>query len=241
MADCSICYVKVAAYTIQCNSTVPHQLCHECESSWRLKSKPTIHGRLLTCPFCRKEETEPGLRSHDSYKAELHLLYQQLYGRSGRERERERDRLEIARERRERLAREQSELYTLLRQEAAARAAAEVRVAADVRARGVARIAAVASVRPPSPPYVPAAPAAAPPAAPAAAAPPAAPAPAAAPAASRTRMWCKNKSIVCTTRSLTPRICTYPGGCTEHVCRSCKMCRSHFQLGIVAGRIEIYD
>ena len=227
MADCSICYVKVAAYTIQCNSTVPHQLCHDCESSWRLKSKPTIHGRLLTCPFCRKEETEQGLRSHDSYKAELKLLYEQLYGRSGRERERERDRLEIARERRERIAREQSELYTLLRQEAAARAEAHV------RARAAARMAAaVASVRPPSPPFIPD-----PPAAPAAPA-PAAPAPA---ARSRTRMWCKNKNIVCTTRSLTPRICTYPGGCTEHVCRSCKMCRNHFQPGIVSEPREIYD
>ena len=86
----------------------------------------------------------------------------------------------------------------------------------------------------PSVPVVPVAPAPAAPAAPA----PAAPAPA---ARSRTRMWCKNKNIVCTTRSLTPRICTYPGGCTEHVCRSCKMCRNHFQPGIVSEPREIYD
>jgi hypothetical protein len=57
-------------------------------------------------------------------------------------------------------------------------------------------------VRPPSPPYVP----------------------------RRTvYRWCKNRTIACATQSTTARKCTYPGGCTENVCRQCKMCVSHFQ------------
>jgi hypothetical protein len=79
--ECSICYKDDAKYTIQCGSTVPHTICFSCEREWRLKSKPTYHGRVLICPFCRKEEVEAGCRSRSSYEAELALLYQEFYER----------------------------------------------------------------------------------------------------------------------------------------------------------------
>lgn len=77
--ECLICYTADAKYKIQCDSKVPHQLCFSCERQWRLKSKPTPKGRILTCPFCRTEEKEPGCRSRTSYEAELALLYAELY------------------------------------------------------------------------------------------------------------------------------------------------------------------
>ena len=227
-SECGICYVKVAAYNIQCNSTVPHQICHDCECSWRLKSKSTIHGRTLICPFCRKEETTPGLRSHDSYKAELKLLYQELYGRRTA-RSTAQVASELQAEARARAAAYTADIREQVR--AHARAAAEfqaqerARASLVIRSEVASRALAARAVRPPSPPYVPV------------------PVPVPAPAV-RTRMWCKNKNIACTTRSATPRICTYPGGCTEHVCRSCKMCRNHFQPfqpALQAERREIFD
>jgi hypothetical protein len=51
---------------------------------------------------------------------------------------------------------------------------------------------------------------------------------------------------MCHTRS-TSRKCNYPGGCTENVCRACKMCASHFQFNpvttpvVVVHREEIWD
>ena len=165
MTECQVCYTNADKYTIQCGSTTPHKLCFDCEREWRLKSKPTLHGRLLICPFCRGEEKEPGLRSRSSYEAELQLLYQELYSRS-------------------------------LISRAAQRAQRPAPPAA-VRAQ---------IVRPPSPPYVP-----------------------------RRTSWCKNRIIACTTQSTTARKCTYPGGCTENVCRQCKMCINHFQA--VSGNL----
>jgi hypothetical protein len=57
---------------------------------------------------------------------------------------------------------------------------------------------------------------------------------------------CQNVNI-CNMRS-TSRKCTYPGGCTENVCRDCKMCVSHFQFApiidaprLVPERLEIWD
>ena len=171
--ECQVCYTKADKYTIQCGSTTPHKLCFDCEREWRLKSKPTLNGRLLICPFCRGEEKEPGLRSRSSYEAELQLLYQELYSRS-------------------------------LMSRAAQRAQRPAPLAPPPAVRAQ-------TVRPPSPPYVP----------------------------RRTAYrWCKNRIIACTTQSTTARKCTYPGGCTENVCRQCKMCINHFQA--VSPR-EIYD
>ena len=77
--ECMICYDGGAKYKIQCGSNVPHSICFTCEKTLRLKSPPGHCGRMLTCPFCRKEETEAGLRSRSSYEAELKLLYEQMY------------------------------------------------------------------------------------------------------------------------------------------------------------------
>ena len=74
-----ICYSGEAKYKIQCGANVPHCVCFTCEKTLRLKSKPTSNGRMLTCPYCRKEEKEAGLRSRSSYEAELKLLYEQLH------------------------------------------------------------------------------------------------------------------------------------------------------------------
>lgn len=174
-SECGICYTKEAKYTVQCGSTPVHQLCFDCEREWRLKSKPTQHGRILTCPFCRGEETEPGLRSRSSYEAELQVLYQELYRRR----------------------------------------VLPGWIERSVRSRPEPEP--VRPVRPPSPPYVP----------------------------RIVSRWCKNRSIACTTQSTTARKCSYPGGCTEHVCRQCKMCVNHFQPPVVHTvqdyRIEIWD
>jgi hypothetical protein len=74
-----ICYSGEAKYKIQCGASVPHCVCFTCEKTLRLKAKPTSNGRMLTCPYCRKEEKEAGLRSRSSYEAELKLLYEQLH------------------------------------------------------------------------------------------------------------------------------------------------------------------
>ena len=75
--ECMICY-EPAKYTIQCGSSVPHCICNTCEKTLRLKAKPGKHGRMVTCPLCRKEEKEAGLRSRTSYEAELKMLYDKL-------------------------------------------------------------------------------------------------------------------------------------------------------------------
>jgi len=74
-----ICYEGEAKYKIQCGSRVPHCICFTCEKTMRLKAAPSHDGRMLTCPFCRQEEKEAGLRSRSSYEAELKLLYEKLY------------------------------------------------------------------------------------------------------------------------------------------------------------------
>ena len=74
-----ICYEGEAKYKIQCGSSVPHCICFTCEKTMRLKAAPSHDGRMLTCPFCRQEEKEAGLRSRSSYEAELKLLYEKLY------------------------------------------------------------------------------------------------------------------------------------------------------------------
>ena len=77
--ECMICYEASAKYKIQCGSSVPHCICFTCEKTLRLKAKPSHEGRMITCPFCRQEEKEAGLRSRSSYEAELKVLYEQMY------------------------------------------------------------------------------------------------------------------------------------------------------------------
>ena len=77
--ECMICYSGEAKYKIQCGSSVPHCVCFTCEKTLRLKAKPGHGGRMVTCPFCRTEEKEAGLRSRSSYEAELKVLYEKMY------------------------------------------------------------------------------------------------------------------------------------------------------------------
>ena len=74
-----ICYEASAKYKIQCGSSVPHCVCFTCEKTLRLKAKPGHGGRMITCPYCRQEEKEAGLRSRSSYEAELKVLYEKMY------------------------------------------------------------------------------------------------------------------------------------------------------------------
>ena len=73
--ECPICYKEVAMYKVQCGSIIPHMMCETCEHEWRMKRNPTRTGRIMTCPFCRKEETG---RTAASYEKELKALYEQL-------------------------------------------------------------------------------------------------------------------------------------------------------------------
>jgi hypothetical protein len=75
--ECEICYMKEATYKIQCDSIVPHRMCPTCEQEWRLKAEPTRSGRIMTCPFCRKEER--GTRTSLSYEMELKKVYEELH------------------------------------------------------------------------------------------------------------------------------------------------------------------
>lgn len=171
MSECQICYAKAVKYTVQCGSTVPHQMCFDCEREWRLKAKPTSQGRFITCPFCRKEEKEPGLRGRSSYEAELKVLYKQLYSRPSRVSPYDGW---MERARPAPVSDDEIPFVDILRRHAA-----------------VAPVAPVAPVR-------------------------------------RIPTTCQNVTM-CHTRS-TSRKCSYPGGCSENVCRACKMCASHFQF-----------
>ena len=82
--ECAICYTKEATYKIQCKSTIPHMICNSCEQEWRMKSLPTRTGRVMKCPFCRKEENyfeDPSnwSRTSLSYEMELKKVYEELH------------------------------------------------------------------------------------------------------------------------------------------------------------------
>jgi len=85
--ECMICYEGGAKYKIQCGSSVPHCICFTCEKTMRLKAAPGHGGRVLTCPYCRQEEKEAGLRSRSSYEEELKMLYEQMYPKPVRPRD----------------------------------------------------------------------------------------------------------------------------------------------------------
>lgn len=82
--ECAICYTEEATYKIQCKSTIPHMICNSCEQEWRMKPVPTRTGRVMKCPFCRKEENyfeDPSnwSRTSLSYEMELKKVYEELY------------------------------------------------------------------------------------------------------------------------------------------------------------------
>ena len=80
--ECLICFEPTTApYKIKCGSKVSHEICHSCETTLRLQTKPTHHGRIIKCPLCRKDENRSGNRTPASYEAELKMLYRELYPR----------------------------------------------------------------------------------------------------------------------------------------------------------------
>ena len=74
--NCPICYDDSdSMYTIACGAKTPHQICNTCEISLRLASTPTNLGRFIKCPMCRVVEPVQGIRSIQSYQAELLQSY----------------------------------------------------------------------------------------------------------------------------------------------------------------------
>ena len=80
--ECIICLESTTnPYKIKCGAKVAHVLCHSCETTLRLQTKPNHHGRTIKCPLCRKDENGFGNRTRASYEAELRMLYSELYPR----------------------------------------------------------------------------------------------------------------------------------------------------------------
>lgn len=83
--ECVICMdVATDPYTVGCGSSTPHIICNGCELQWRLKSKPTPEGRIITCPMCRAVETDTSKRSVASLSAELSHVYFELATKNGK-------------------------------------------------------------------------------------------------------------------------------------------------------------
>ena len=211
--DCPVCIEHFEIkdmYTINCKSTVPHRLCHPCETKLRLTMEVSADGRLLKCPVCRTVEKEPGNRSASSLQTELKSVYSRMsrisqVDRSDRERLDLQNRQYIERlsQQRERERREQEDQqarnrrYAILLSQISSQTPVRVIPQAPVR------------VTPPAPP-----------------------APAPAPTVHRTE-WCQSglrQLGTCLTAGKTPRKCSYPAGCNRKVCRSCNMCISHFEF-----------
>ena len=198
--DCPVCFDTFEdMYTVNCKSTVPHRLCHPCETSLRLSMRVSSVGRLLKCPICRTVEQEPGNRSASSFQSELKSLYSQAFNPQDMADQ-------VQRVLRERLERLQSvprvsryaewNEWILSRQ-----------VPAQVPVPPVQRVPVPPVQRVPVPPVqrVP----------------------------ERVRTWCQSglrQTNQCHTKGKTARKCSYPAGCSRSVCRSCKMCVSHFEF-----------
>jgi len=71
--DCQICLESFPElYKVNCDSPVDHLICFECERKWR-EQMPIRNGkRKMSCPTCRKEETD---RTVESLERELAALY----------------------------------------------------------------------------------------------------------------------------------------------------------------------
>ena len=215
MESCQICYEGEAKYKIQCGSTTPHCICYSCETTWRLKTKPTPKGRPLTCPFCRGVEKTPGNRSRSSYEAEIELLYKDLHMRRTPLHYEFQSQLDMVRSTHPYLA-SSSLRDALLDMTAPARPRVTVPPPAPVPPVTV-------PPRSPSPVYDP------PASSPVAMGP--ASLPVYNPAPRTAKRWCQSgrrELSMCTTQNKTQRKCSYPSGCDQFVCRDCRMCISHF-------------
>ena len=207
--ECIICFEPTTKpYKIKCGSKVAHEICHSCETTLRLQSKPTLHGRTIKCPVCRKDENGSGNRTRASYEAELRMLYSKLYPR-------------ILPFERPVVHFEQYQTPVRVRvTPPPVRAPVPVRVHVTPVVQAPVTPVAV-PVAPPQPPVstsvTPSPPPVSTPA----------PPPVSAPVS---RDWCSNRRIQCPTKSKTTRKCTYPMGCEHKVCRHCNMCASHFEF-----------
>lgn len=206
--DCMVCFDNkpvIQFYKIQCGSTVPHVICHECESDMRMKETPIMNaraklfGRFLKCPLCRVTESNFGERSQESWKRET----VELYKSSNRSLTRKKI----------------QELEAVIRQaETALRFLQEENSALleeNVHLRNLCGL--VAPEEPVDAPVV------APIEAPVAA-------PVVAPVVMESlKSWCasgRRETRECTTRGKTSRQCSFPT-CQKKVCRSCRMCTTH--------------
>ena len=82
--ECVVCFdIKPVDhfYKIQCGAKVPHVICHDCESTMRMKETPImnaqakLYGRFLKCPMCRVTESTMGERTQESWQRETVELY----------------------------------------------------------------------------------------------------------------------------------------------------------------------
>ena len=226
--ECIICFEPTTKpYKIKCGSKVAHEICHSCETTLRLQSKPTLHGRTIKCPVCRKDENGSGNRTRASYEAELRMLYSKLYPRI----------LPF-----ERPVVHFQQYQTPVRVRVTpppVRAPVPLRVHVTPVVQAPVTPVAVQVAVPVAVPV--AAPAPAPPQPPVSTPPPVISPPVSTPAppvsapvspvsAPVSRDWCSNRHLQCPTKSKTTRKCTYPMGCEHKVCRHCNMCVSHFEF-----------
>ena len=229
MESCQICYEGEAKYKIQCGSTTPHCICYSCETTWRLKTKPTPKGRPLTCPFCRGVEKTPGNRSRSSYEAEIELLYKDLHMRRTPLHYEFQSQLDMVRSTHPYSLASSRLRDALLDMTAPARPRVTVPPPAPVPPVTV-------PPRSPSPIYDPSVAPASLPVAMDPASLPVAPMPPAMPitrtyAVHIPKRWCQSgrrELSMCPTQNKTQRKCSYPSGCDQFVCRDCRMCISHF-------------
>ena len=210
--ECIICFESTTKpYKIKCGSKVAHEICHSCETTIRLQTNPTLHGRNIKCPVCRKDENGSGNRTRASYEAELRVLYSKLYPR---------------------ILPFERPVVRFQQYQTPVRVTPPVRAPVPLRAPVTPTQVAPTPVATPAPtPVTPVTPAPSPvtPVTPAQVAPtPVTPAQVA--ASTPVRDWCSNRRLQCPTKSKTTRTCTYPMGCEHKVCRHCNMCASHFEF-----------
>ncbi len=239
--ECLICFEPTTEfYKFNCGSNIAHKICHSCEMTLRLKTKPTRHGRIIKCPNCRKDEHGYGNRTSESYEAELKMLYRALYPRILPF---ERPVVQFPQYEPRVPARVRVQVVSAPVDPVPAPVpvqvvSAPVPVPAPVPVQVVsapvdlvpapAPVPAPVLVPAPVPVQVVSAPMDPVPA-PAPMDPVPAPVPVQVPApSSAPKDWCSNRHIQCPTKNKTTRKCTYPMGCEHKVCRHCNMCASHF-------------
>ena len=76
--DCQICmetFDDEKIYTVLCGSPVGHNICFDCEGTWRSKMPLQDGTRTMTCPTCRTPEVD---RTKESLLRELKRVNNRL-------------------------------------------------------------------------------------------------------------------------------------------------------------------